>query len=103
MFEIRRSALLDELLKVSTTDSVLVTGAPGIGKSWLIGEFLKNLQAAGRPVLALSAEDFQVESVSELTVQVGLRQSIPAFLASRGKGSILIVDGLDALRGESSQ
>jgi hypothetical protein len=103
MLEIKRAELLNELLKVSGTDSVLITGAPGIGKSWLIGEFLKELKRSGRFFLALVAEDFQVETVDELTNQVGLGQSIPVLFASRGEGSVLIVDGLDALRGESSQ
>ncbi len=60
MLEIKRGELLNKLLKVSGTDSVLITGAPGIGKSWLIGEFLKELKRSGRFFLALVAEDFQV-------------------------------------------
>jgi hypothetical protein len=44
MFELKREVLFTELLTQMQSGSVLITGAPGIGKSWLIGRLLGHLK-----------------------------------------------------------
>ncbi len=81
---------------------MLVTGAPGIGKSWLIGRLLGHLKNNGRFVLPLIAEDFEVSTPNDLQLALKLTQPVDALLAKQ-EGGVLLIDGLDALRAESSQ
>jgi hypothetical protein len=49
------------------------------------------------------AEDFDIRSPDELTSALGFKTDVLDFLASLGRNPVLIIDGLDALRGELSQ
>jgi hypothetical protein len=102
MFELKREVLFTELLTQMQSGSVLVTGAPGIGKSWLIGRLLGHLKQTGRFVLPLIAEEYEVATLDELQRSLGLSVRIEALLSKR-EGAVLLIDGLDALRAESSQ
>lgn len=102
MFELKREVLFAELLAQASKGSVLVTGAPGIGKSWLIGRLLGHLKNNGRFVLPLIAEDFEVSTPNDLQLALKLTQPVDALLAKQ-EGGVLLIDGLDALRAESSQ
>ena len=102
MLELKREALFTELVSQMESGSVLISGAPGIGKSWLIGRLLAHLKASGRFVLPLIAEEYEVASLEELQRSLGLKAGLESLLASRDKG-VLLIDGLDALRAESSQ
>lgn len=94
---------MDEIWQSSIDGSVLLTGSPGIGKSWVIAEFLKVCQSHKRLTLPLLAQEYEVASLEELKAVTGLRQDLPDFLKSLGSNSVLIIDGLDALRSEKSQ
>jgi hypothetical protein len=102
MFELKREILFSELLGQMQSGSVLVTGAPGIGKSWLIGRLLSHLKQEGRFVLPLIAEEYEVATLDELQRALGLSVRIETLLSKR-EGAVLLIDGLDALRAESSQ
>ena len=82
--------------------SVLITGAPGIGKSWLIGRLLAHLKQEKRFVLPLIAEEYEVATLDELQKSLHLSVSIETLLSKR-EGAVLLIDGLDALRAETSQ
>jgi hypothetical protein len=102
MLELKREVLFGELLLQMESGSLLISGAPGIGKSWLIGRLLAHLKASGRFVLPLIAEEYEVASLEELQRSLGLKTGLESLLASRDK-AVLLLDGLDALRAESSQ
>ena len=98
MFELKRELLFSELLAQMQSGSVLVTGAPGIGKSWLVGHLLSYLKQEGRFVLPLIAEEYEVATLDELQRALGLSVRIERLLSKR-EGAVLLIDGLDALRG----
>lgn len=102
MFELKREVLFAELLAQMNSGSVLITGAPGIGKSWLIGRLLAHLKQEKRFVLPLIAEEYEVATLHELQKSLHLSVSIETLLSKR-EGAVLLIDGLDALRAESSQ
>jgi hypothetical protein len=101
--DIPRPLLLAELWTQSQEQSVLVYGGPGAGKTWLLTQFIKQCEINSRNVIPLVAEDYQVTSLSELYLALGFSQPIPVLMAGSGPGSVLVIDGLDALRAESSQ
>src|SRR5260370_5434351 len=79
MFRISRSPLLSQIWDISRTNSVLITGSPGTGKSWTIAQFVLQWKAEKRPCLALFADDFSVESLEQLSVALGLKRDLLYF------------------------
>jgi hypothetical protein len=102
MIDIPRPRLIQELVEITTRGSVMVSGAPGIGKSWILAQLIKRCDIDSRPVTALTAEDFQVSSLHEIYETLGFSKPLPKLLFAL-KDPVLIIDGLDALRGEASQ
>jgi hypothetical protein len=80
----------------------MVSGAPGVGKSWILAQLIKRYASDSRPVTTLTAEDFEVSSLQEIYVALGFSKPLPKLLSAL-KDPVLIIDGLDALRGEASQ
>jgi hypothetical protein len=102
MIDIPRPRLIQELLEITTRGSVMVSGAPGIGKTWILAQLIKRCNIDSRPVTTLTAEDFQVSSLQEIYDTLGFSKPLPKLLSAL-KDPVLIIDGLDALRGEASQ
>ena len=102
MIEISRPRLVSELLDMTQRGSVLLSGAPGVGKSWLLGQLTRRCKKESRVVTTLIAEDFQVSSVQEIYDSLGFSKPLPKLLSSL-VNPVLIIDGLDALRGDASQ
>ena len=104
MISVARDPLLTTLEERTTARSTLVVGSPGSGKSWLLDQFAKKKQSQNEAVVLLFAEDYSVSSLAELQSALQLETEITAAL-DRIKGSkpVLIIDALDALRGEASQ
>jgi GTPase SAR1 family protein len=79
MFELKREVLFTELLTQMQSGSVLITGAPGIGKSWLIGRLLGHLKPP--PNLARSlferSNDITRECSIPYSQKGGKKVSIP--------------------------
>jgi Cdc6-like AAA superfamily ATPase len=103
MFRVERSQLLEQIWNLTQAESVLLTGSPGAGKSWTIAQLIRRCRAEHRPHLAVAAEDFDVSSIDELRSALGFKREVLPFLEGLGKNAILVVDGLDALRSETSQ
>lgn len=103
MFNVQRSDFISRLWDLTKSKSVVLTGSPGVGKTWTIGQILRKCKQENRKVLSLAAEDFDVSSVDELQQSIGFKTDLFSVLASFGPESLLVIDGLDALRGEASQ
>src|SRR6266568_609966 len=82
MFRIERPHALEELWKLSLTGSLVVTGSPGVGKSWTIAQFVRQCRRENRPCLPLAAEDFDVRSIQDITSALGFKREIIPFLQS---------------------
>jgi hypothetical protein len=103
MFRIERTRLLEEIWSKSQENSVLITGSPGIGKSWLVAQLVKTCKKQGRSSLSLIAEDYPVSSLEELHLALRFKTDVISFLRSLPGAPVLIIDGLDSLRSDPSQ
>ena len=103
MFRVPRLDFVEGIWDLTRSGSVVLAGSPGVGKSWTIGQLMKRSRAENRRFLSLSAEDFEVNSVDQLQQALGFKGDIVSLLSSFGTEPLLIIDGLDALRGEASQ
>jgi len=103
VFNVERLDFISSLWELTKSRSLVLTGSPGVGKTWTIGQIIKRCKKENRKYLSLAAEDFEVRSVDELKKAIGFRADLPSVLKSFGPESLLIIDGLDALRGEASQ
>lgn len=103
MFNVQRPDFVSRVWDLTKSKSVVLTGSPGVGKTWTIGQIIRKCKLENRKVLSLAAEDFDVSSVAELKESIGFKADLLSVLASFGPESLLVIDGLDALRGEASQ
>jgi hypothetical protein len=101
-FRIDRAGVINEIVHALRQRSVVATGAPGAGKSWLLAEIHDRFKADGYRFLILPAESYDVATLDELQRRLGLPTDIVSFLNGLGDRVLLLVDGLDALRTESS-
>jgi hypothetical protein len=101
---LERRALIP-LEEALTGGSLLLTGEPGIGKSGLLFELVNRARGEDRPVLVLAAEALLVESGASLQQELGLEHDVVDVLRHwpSAKEPLLVIDGLDAARGEKSQ
>jgi len=102
MFRIDRSGLIGEVLSALRSSSVLLSGSPGIGKSWIASEVARRVQK-DRHLLVLAAENYPVSTQDDLRNALGFKNDVLSVLAGFGNGALLIIDGLDSLRTEASQ
>lgn len=103
MLRIGRAQLASQIWDLSGSNSVLIIGSPGSGKSWTLAEFVRQCKAEKRSCLALVAEDFSVESLEQLRIALGFKGDVVSFVSSLSHEPVVVIDGLDALRSEPSQ
>jgi S-DNA-T family DNA segregation ATPase FtsK/SpoIIIE len=88
-----------------TNLDVLVTGPPTSGKSWALRSLAEQLEAAGRNVYVIGAEDsglrrFQWKAAAWGMADIpGLIGTMKAELEFPGRDAVLVVDDLDLLDG----
>ena len=85
--------------------SVVVTGDPGAGKSATLFEFARTAIADGRDVLVLASDTLASASLGELRQELGLQHEVLDVLINwpGPEPAYLVVDALDAARGEHTQ
>ncbi|MEP7153402.1 MAG: hypothetical protein ABI856_17005, partial [Nitrospira sp.] len=90
-----------ELLRQSAqTESLLVIGDPGAGKSGALYDLAIGLEAEGHDVILLAADRIEAGSLGALRLEFGLNhEALEVLLAWPGiRRAYLILDGLDAAR-----
>ncbi len=102
--KIRRS-VSDAVLSAISDGSLVITGDPGVGKSAAVSELIATLTAQGRDVVAFAADAVDVRSLGQLRHELALDHEVVDVLRSwPGENSgVLVIDGLDAARGEGTQ
>src|SRR5271156_6031281 len=103
MFRIDRSALVAQIALLGADRSLLVTGSPGSGKSWLIAQLVRSLKRNKRSLLAIVAEDYPVASEEQLSAALGFSCDTVSVLRALSNDPVLVIDGLDSLRSDPSQ
>jgi len=91
-------AVTDVVAAAALTDSVLVVGEPGVGKSGVLHNVTIQLEASQAPVLTLKVEG---SAAGDLQSQIGIRYLVRTLLEHwPGVGpAYLLIDGLDEARG----
>ncbi|WP_459967183.1 hypothetical protein [Mycobacterium sp. MUNTM1] len=94
----------DALRRSLDAGSVIVTGDPGTGKSASFYE-LAMLTGGTRDVVLLTSDTLAVSSLGQLRVELGLEHDVVAVLQNwpGTQSGYLIIDALDAARGERTQ
>lgn len=95
----------DVVLDVTTAGSLLITGDPGVGKSASVFELVSSLENEGRDVLVFAADALDANSLGQLRDELGLEHELADVLRNwpGAESGTLVVDGLDAARGEGTQ
>jgi hypothetical protein len=101
---IRRDQLT-EAIAAASVEPLLITGEPGTGKSAEVFGLLVGALEEGTDVLALAADALASGSLGELRAELDLEHDLVEVLRNwPGEGeALLVVDGLDAARGEGTQ
>ncbi len=93
------------LLEATKGGSLVITGDPGTGKSASASELISALAGEGHDVVAFAADALDAGSLGRLRDELGLEHDLVDVLRNwpgRGRG-VLVIDGLDAARGEGTQ
>ncbi len=103
-FKIERGVPAGVLAAVAS-GSILITGDPGAGKSASVFELITTLLVKGRDVFAIAADAMEIGGLAQLREELGLEHEVLDVLRNwPGKtGATLVIDGLDAARGEGTQ
>ena len=93
------------VVAVAAEGSLVVTGDPGVGKSASISELIAESEGEGRDFLALAADALDVGSLGQLRDELGLEHEVADVLRNwpGSAPGLLVIDGLDAARGEGTQ
>lgn len=94
-----------DLLEATEGGSLVITGDPGVGKSASASELISALMGEGDDVVAFAADALEAGSLGRLRGELGLEHEVVDVLrnwAGPGRG-VLVIDGLDAARGEGTQ
>ncbi|MGE0495504.1 MAG: ATP-binding protein [Vulcanimicrobiota bacterium] len=84
--------------------SVLVVGEPGAGKSGAVYDLARALTEAGRDCLVIAVDRLASESLGQLRTEIGLERDLLETLENwlGPQPGFLIIDALDAARGEAA-
>jgi hypothetical protein len=93
-----------ELERLAGLASCLVVGDPGAGKSATLYDLGHRFRQGGADVIALTADQLDAGSLGLLRVELNLQRDLVEILANwPTDNGVLIVDALDAARGDRTQ
>ncbi len=98
---VRRHAV-DTIYLASESDSLVVVGWPGAGKSGVFHDLVESLLNGGRDVVFIAVDQIGATSLGELRNEIGLEHELVEVLPNwpGGQTGILVIDALDATRGD---
>lgn len=98
---VRRHAV-DAIRSASESDSLVVVGWPGAGKSGVFHDFVESRLDEGRDVVFIAVDQIGATSLGELRNEIGLEHDLIEVLQNwtGGQPGILVIDALDAARGD---
>lgn len=93
------------LVAQAKTSSFVVTGEAGAGKSGALYDAANELSAAGHPIVLLAVDRHPVGTLAALRSDIGLTHEVVDVLNAwtSDKPGIVLIDALDASRGNSSE
>jgi hypothetical protein len=98
---VRRHAV-DAIRSASESDSLVVVGWPGAGKSGVFHDFAESRLDEGRDIVFIAVDQIAATSLGELRNEIGLEHELIEVLQHwpSGQAGILVIDALDAARGD---
>ncbi|WP_455154040.1 hypothetical protein [Cupriavidus campinensis] len=95
----------EAVLMAAATESILLVGDPGAGKSAVISAAAARLRQEGKAVIELAVDRLPVDSAEGLQQQLGLQHRILDVLENwpGSEAAFLFIDALDATRGGRSE
>jgi hypothetical protein len=97
-----RRHVVDAISSASESGSLVIVGWPGAGKSGVFHDFVESRLDEGRDVVFIAVDQIGAASVGELRNEIGLEYELIEVLQnwSGGQTGILVLDALDAARGD---
>ncbi len=92
------------LVQLADEVSTVVTGLPGAGKSGVIHDTARSLLDSGRDVICFAVDLLELSSLSKLQEDVGLKHPVIEVIKAWDgeKKGVILIDALDAARGEAA-
>lgn len=104
--KIERPDLIAELDAFARSGHGLVTGEPGVGKTYSMAELHDRWDAAGYPHLMIPVDRLgsltDAEIRAALGISTNLMEHVALYFAAKGKG-VVVFDGFDAARSETTR
>jgi hypothetical protein len=94
--------VVSALQQASESDSIVVVGVPGAGKSGVLHDYCRGLTNEGRNVICLATDQIAAKSLGELRNELGLEHDILDVISNwpGDRTAFLVIDALDASRGD---
>jgi hypothetical protein len=95
-------AVMSALQQAGESDSIVVVGVPGAGKSGVLHDYSRALINEGRDVICLATDQVAAKSLGELRNELGLEHDILDVISNwpGDRTAFLVIDALDASRGD---
>ena len=98
---IERTQLIEALFEFALTGNGIVVGAPGSGKSYVLGKLSERIHSAGHACVCIPVAGIQ--SRTDLSTRLGIHSDVVKYLKEQQttlnrKPGLILIDGFDAAR-----
>ena len=105
--QIDRERLLQDLDRFVIGGSGVILGPPGVGKTFMLKSYCRDLMEAEIPCLFLPIDRLGANSEADLRAELGLQTDLPSYLTSQERPTehppVVVIDAFDAARSELAQ